>query len=77
MESKVTYRILSPEEREQDRLERQEWARQDQAVRIKWAIKQSKLEVAKTMLEDGKPVEKIIRYTSLTNNEVEGLRHIG
>ena len=30
--------------------------------------------VAKTMLADAEPVEKIIRYTGLTQAEIEGLR---
>ena len=32
------------------------------------------LEIARSMIADGEPVSKIMRYTGLTQNEVEGLR---
>ena len=73
VKTKVTYHILSPEEREQDRLERQEWARQDQSVQLKWAIKQSMLEIAGKLLKRDIPTDEIVRLTGLTVEDVDGL----
>ena len=36
--------------------------------------KRGRLTIARNMIKDGEPVEKIIRYTSLTHEEVENLR---
>ena len=37
-------------------------------------IKQSQLDTARMMLEDGEPVSKITRYTGLTKEEIETIR---
>ena len=38
------------------------------------AILESKFEIARNMLLDGEPLEKIIKYTGLTADEVEDLK---
>ena len=38
---------------------------------------ESLIEFARKMLADGEPIEKIIRYTGLTREEVEALRETG
>ena len=38
------------------------------------AIADRNFEIARNMLLDGEPVEKIVRYTGLTADEVEDLR---
>ena len=73
MTTKVTYRILSTEEREQDRLERQEKARRDQRMWKRWAIKQREIEVARNLLKMDITLDKIISATNLTIEEAEGL----
>jgi len=73
MTTKVTYRILPTEEREQDRLERQEKARRDQRMWKRWAIKQREIEVARNLLKMDIPLDKIISATNLTIEEAEGL----
>ena len=65
----------SPEFREIERL--REKARHDEAQALyhaeqKGASKRN-IEIAKTMIADGEPVEKIKRYTGLTTAEVERL----
>ena len=74
MTTKVTYRILSFEERERDRFERQEKACRDQAAQQRWAVKQREFDMARVMIADGEPVEKIMKYTNLTNDEIESLK---
>jgi len=65
---------LSADERARDLYERRKKARRDIAAEKKWAVKQSKFEIARNMLADGEPIEKIVRYTGLTHKEVESLR---
>ena len=66
----------SSEFREAERL--REKARNDEAQALHHAkmegIQEEKFEIAKTMIADGEPVEKIERYTGLTFAEVEQLR---
>ncbi len=38
--------------------------------------KQTKLEIAKTMLIAGESIEKIMKYTKLSVEEIEKLRHV-
>ena len=37
---------------------------------------EGKIYVAKNMLNEGEPIEKVIKYTGLTYEEMEGLREI-
>ena len=69
----VKFRELSADERARDLYERQERARMDQASREKWAAKQMQFDIAKSLLNDGDSVEKIVRNTGLTCEEVEKL----
>jgi len=77
MAAKVTYRILSPDEREQDRLERHDKARRDQAAQQRWAIKQREFELARNLLKMNMPMDDIVRLTNLTVEEIEGLDNVG
>ena len=70
----VRFRELSADERVRDTYERREKARRDQAARERWAAKQRDFEIAKKMLADKEPIEKIIKYTGLTREEIEGLQ---
>ena len=70
----VKFRELSADEKTRDLYERREKAHRDQAAREKWALKQGMLEVAQTMIAAGEPVEKIVLYTRLTNEEIENLK---
>ena len=70
----IAYRVLSPEEREKDRIERREKARRDQAAQQKWAIKQSMFEVAKNALVMKLPTEDIVKLTELTVEEIDKLK---
>lgn len=36
-------------------------------------MEERSLEIAREMLQDGEPIEKIIRYTGLSENEISGL----
>jgi len=67
----VRLRELSADERARDLYDRREKARRDQVAREKWAVKQSKLEIARNMMKDGESIEKITRYTGLSRDEVE------
>ena len=70
----------SPEFREVERL--REKARHDEAQALYHAeqkgiqkgIAEGRLEIARAMIADGEPVEKIKRYTDLTSEEIERLR---
>jgi hypothetical protein len=70
----VKLRELSADERARDMSERREKQRRDESMRERWAVKQSHLEIAKNMIADGEPIDKILRYTGLTREEIEGLR---
>jgi predicted transposase/invertase (TIGR01784 family) len=69
----VKLRELSADERARDLYERREMMRRDIASHERWAIKQSHFEIAKVMLVNREPIEKIIEYTKLTREEVEDL----
>jgi len=69
----VRLRELSADERARDLYERREKARRDQSSREKWAAKQQVFEIAKNMIVDNETIEKIVKYTGLTREEVEGL----
>ncbi|MCL2335966.1 MAG: Rpn family recombination-promoting nuclease/putative transposase, partial [Firmicutes bacterium] len=71
----VRLRELSADERARDLYERRETARRDQAAREKWAVKQSKFEIAKNLLNVGVTVDVIVAATGLTKDEVETLRN--
>jgi len=64
---------VTPEFREMERLRSK--ARHDEAQALynaeRKARKEEKHEIAKSMMTDGEPVEKIVRYTGLTREEVE------
>ena len=70
----------SPEFHEIERL--REKARHDEAQALYHAeqkgiqkgISEGRLEIARAMIADGEPVEKIKRYTGLTSEEIEHLR---
>ena len=62
----------SPEFREIERL--REKARHDEAQALHHAKHEEKVEIARAMIADGEPVEKIRRYTGLTSEEIERLR---
>ena len=72
----VKFRELSADERTRDLYERREKARRDQAAREKWAFKQSKFDTARAMLADEESIERIMRYTNLTNDEIENLKNV-
>jgi len=72
----VKLRELSADERARDLYERREKERRDIAAQKIWAIKQKEFEIAKLMIIDEEPIEKIMRYTGLTNEEVEDLSNI-
>ena len=81
----VKLRELTADERARDLYERREKARRDQASREKWARLQGhheghqegrqdeKYEVARNMIADGEPIERIVKYTGLTREKVESL----
>ena len=70
----VKLRALSADERTRDLYERREKARRDEESQRRWARKQGMMDVAKSMMVDGEPIEKITRYTGLTHAEIETLR---
>ncbi len=72
-ETKV-YRFneITPLDREAERLRAK--ARHDEAQALHHARIETKYEMAKIMIADGEPIEKTIKYTGLTREEVEGLR---
>ena len=69
----------SPEFREIKRL--REKAQHDEAQALYHAEQQGiqkgasgrNIEIARAMIADGEPVEKIMRYTDLTSEEIQGL----
>ena len=65
---------LSADERTRMLYEAREMARRDIASMTGGAIKQAKFEIARNMIADGDPIDKIIRNTGLTHEEVESLR---
>ena len=69
MEMPVT---ASSEFREKERLRTK--ARHDEAQALYNADRNAKLGIARNMISDGEPVEKIIRYTGLTKENIENLK---
>jgi len=63
---------VTPEFQEAERLRSK--ARHDEAQALYNAERKKALEIAKKMLTDDEPVDKILRYTGLSRDEVEGLR---
>ncbi len=62
----------SSEFREKERLRTK--ARHDEAQALYNADRNAKLGIARNMISDGEPVEKIIRYTGLTKENIENLK---
>lgn len=62
----------SSEFREIERL--REKARHDEAQALHHARMERNIEIARTMLADGEPVSKIMRYTGLTTKELESIK---
>ena len=69
----VKLRELSADERARDLYERREKARRDIAAEKKWAVKQSKFEIARKLRKRNRPIEEIIEDTGLTREVVENL----
>ena len=63
---------ITPEFREMERLRAK--ARHDEAQALYNAERKAKIEMARIMLEAGEPIAKIVQYTGLTREEVEGLQ---
>jgi len=67
---------VTPEFREMERLRSK--ARHDEAQALYNAERKARVEekydIARKMLADGEPVDKIVRYTNLTHEEVESLQ---
>ena len=62
----------SSEFREKERLRAK--ARHDEAQALYNARKERDIEIARNMIADGEPVEKIVRYTGLTKESIEKLK---
>ena len=69
----VKYKELTADERTRMIYEAREKMRMDMEAQRRWDIKQSKFDIARTMIIDGEPIEKIVKYTNLTLEEVESL----
>ena len=69
----VKFRELTADERTRDLYERREKARRDQDMYERWAIKQSMFGVARNMIADEEPIDKIMKYTGLSFQEIESL----
>ena len=69
----VKFRELTADERTRYLYERREKARRDQDMFLRWELKKAKIEIAKSLLNLGDPIEKIITVTGLTHEEVEKL----
>ena len=72
----VKLRELSADERARDLYERREKARRDMVAEKKWAVKQSKFEIAKNLLGMNMPIDQIVTAIDLTVEEVESLRNM-
>ena len=70
----VKFRELSADERTRDIYERRQIAEWDMMARERWAIKQSKFEIARNALLMNMSIGDIIRLTGLTADEIENLR---
>jgi len=65
---------LSADERTRMLYEEREIARRDMVSRLGGAARDAKIAIARNMVADEEPVEKIMRYTGLTLEEVESLK---
>ena len=65
---------ISRDEIERARFRSRRMFRMDMEHNLIAARDEGKLAVAKNMLDAGEPIEKIIKYTDMTREEVEGLR---
>jgi hypothetical protein len=55
-------------------IQSKEMLKEDAKVEIRVEIiNERNVEIAKSMLHDGEPYEKVIKYTGLTREELEGL----
>jgi hypothetical protein len=70
----VKLRELSADERARDLYERREKQRRDENMRERWAVKQREVEIARKLINRGRPTDEIIEDTGLTREEIEGLR---
>ena len=66
---------LSADERTRMLYEEREVARRDMVSRLGGARREGHADVARNMIADGEPVDKIMRYTGLSQEEVEALRN--
>jgi predicted transposase/invertase (TIGR01784 family) len=73
----IKLRELSADERARDLFERREKGRRDVAAFADGARQEGyaegRADVARNMITDGEPIEKIMRYTDLTRTEIEAL----
>jgi len=65
---------LSADERTRMLYEEREIAWRDEMSRRDGAVRDREFEIARNLLEDGDSIERIIRITGLTREEIEGLR---
>jgi predicted transposase/invertase (TIGR01784 family) len=74
----VKLRALSADEQTRDMYERREKARRDEESQRRWARQEGEsakaFDIAKIMMADKEPIEKITRYTGLSREDVESLR---
>ena len=68
---------LSADERTRMLYDAREKERRDNYARERGAVKTREYEIAKNMIADGEPFEKITRYTGLPYAEVENLQNAG
>jgi predicted transposase/invertase (TIGR01784 family) len=67
-------RTVSQDEETRRIYELREKAMSDWTSGINHAKRERSQEIARNMIVDGEPIEKIIRYTNLTHEEVKNLR---
>ncbi len=63
------------EKREMFRLQQHDLIEQGIEKGIEQGIEQNKIEIAKNMLLDNEPIEKIVKYTNLSKNDIENIKH--
>jgi predicted transposase YdaD len=73
-ESTLVYKELSEDERTRLLYEEREKARRDERGRIRFAEKQGAkkqaFDIANNMLKDNMPIDSIIKFTNLTQEEI-------
>jgi hypothetical protein len=70
---KVYHHItVTPEFRERERMYSK--ARHDEASALRYAKQEKSMEIAKNLLLEGDSIDKIIRMTGLTREELENLK---